>query len=145
MTSAALGFAAGLTLCLAVDCLAEDMKVREQFAGTVVGFELGGAYDNVTLTITGPSDVDARVFSKRGAPSFDLRSIAPIQDGTYTYQLTAATQERTKRRNPLDNGRDRPAAGEERTAVATSGTFHVRNGVIVRREVPERPRRRDQN
>jgi len=144
MTTAAFGLAAALTVSLAGACMADDLVVIEQFKETTVGFELKGSYDNVTLTIAGPNGFSARAFSKSGAPSVDLRRVGSFEDGTYSYQLTGASQDKIKRVTDLDNGRAGRTAGEERKGVTASGTFNVRGGVIVKRTATAAPSRRDQ-
>jgi hypothetical protein len=68
----------------------------------------------------------------------DLRRFGQLEDGTYTYHLTGATRETEKIRTPLDNGR--PAGAAPRTSARLSGTFHVKDGVIVK-QVPATDRR----
>ncbi len=92
--------------------------------------------------MAGPHDFHASAFSKTGAPSLDLSQFGTLEDGTYTYQLTAATDEKLKTKTKLDDGRGVPT--EARKGVAASGTFHVRNGAIVKRDVTARPNRRDE-
>jgi hypothetical protein len=146
MKPAAFGLAAGLAFGLSGACLADDLSASEQFAGTTVGFELkGGPFSHVTLSISGPNDFHASAFSRRGAPSLNLRSFGAVEDGRYTYQLTAATDEKLKIRTTLDDGRDPRTAAEPLKGVSTSGTFNVRGGEIVKRDISKEPTRRDQD
>jgi hypothetical protein len=143
MKPATLGLAACLALGLAGTCLA-DLAADERFAGTSVGFELKGPYSNVTLSIAGPNGFHASAFSKSGAPTIDLKQFGDVDDGAYTYQLTASTQEQVKTRTKLDDGRGARATAELK-GEAVSGTFHVTGGVIVKREAPTKSGKRDED
>ena len=132
MKSVALGMAAAVVLALASAGLADDLKAEQKFSDTTIGFDLTGAYNNVTLSVVGPGDFHATAFSKTGAPSIDLRRSGAVEDGTYTYQLTAATDEKVKVRTRNDNGRDSATAREPQKGVAASGTFQVKDGAIVK-------------
>jgi len=145
MKTSAIGLAAGLALALSSACLADDLKAEQKFTETGVGFDLQGSYSNATLTIAGPHDFHASAFAKTGAPSIDLRRFGAVEDGTYTYQLTAATDEKVKVRTRLDDGRDPRTMTEPLKSVATSGTFHVKDGMIVKQDVTAQPGRRDQD
>lgn len=134
MKSATLGLAASLALALSSACLSNDLATEERFTETGVGFGLKGPFSNLTLTISGPNDFHASAFSRDGAPAIDLRQFGAVEDGTYAYQLTAATDERVKVRTKLDNGRDGTAAADPLKSVTASGTFNVRGGVIVKRQ-----------
>jgi len=112
--------------------LAEDLSAEQRFTGSSVGFDLKGDYSNVTLTISGPNGFHASAFAKSGTPSIDLRQSGATQDGTYTYHLTAATNEKIQARTQLDNGRDPQATAQRVKGVSTSGTLHIKNGLIVK-------------
>jgi hypothetical protein len=133
MKPRALGLATSLVLCLSGIVLAQDLAAEPKFTETGLGFELKGDVTNVTLTVAGPNRFHASVSARRGAPEIDLRRFGPIEDGTYTYQLTGATNETEKVRTKLDDGRT--GSAEPRKSVATSGAFQVRGGVIVK-QVP---------
>jgi hypothetical protein len=146
MKPAALGLAACLAFGFSSAGMADDLSASEQFAGTTVGFELkGGPFSNVTLSVAGPDNFHASASARRGAPTIDLRRFGPVEDGRYTYQLTAATAEREKIRARLDNGRDARADIEPLKGVSTSGTFNVQRGEIVKRDTSREPTRRDQD
>ena len=90
----------------------------------------------MTLSVTGPNEFHATV-SSRGGAALDLARFGPVDDGEYTYHLTAATEEPVKIRTPLDNGREGGKAGVK--SAAASGTFLVKDGVIVRRGTAPEP------
>ena len=129
MKPAAFGLAAGLVLASGAG-LAQDLVAEQRFTDTAVGFELKGAVRNVTLTIAGPNSFHASASAPSGAPTIDLRRLGPVEDGTYTYHLTAGLNETVKPRTRLDDGR--AVATDPRKSVAASGTFQVKGGVIVK-------------
>lgn len=131
MTSTAFGLAVLLAASVSGACLAQDLKATQRLSDTQIGFDPGGSYGNYTLTVTGPNGFHASASSKTGTPSIDLRRFGAFDDGTYTYQLTASTDEKIPVRPGLDNGRDRPASSMLR-GVSASGQFHVKNGTIVK-------------
>jgi hypothetical protein len=133
MKPAALGLATSIALCLSGAGLAQDLVAEPKFTETGVGFNLKGDVTNVTLTVAGPNRFHASMSARRGAPEFDLRRFGPVEDGSYTYHLTGATNETEKVRTKLDDGRS--GSAEPRKSVATSGTFQVKGGMIVK-QVP---------
>jgi hypothetical protein len=135
-TCAAIGLS---TACLA----AEDMVAAEQFSGANVGFLLKGSLSNTTLTVSGPDDFHASVFSKTGAAAIDLSTLGPLEDGIYSYQLTAATNQPAKVRTLLNNGRDSKEQITPRMGMAMSGTFMVKDGKIVKPAPASKESRRD--
>jgi hypothetical protein len=132
MKASARGLVTALALTLSGACLADDLKAEQKFGDTTVGFDLAGQYSNLTLTVAGPSDFHASAFSNSGAPTIDLSRFGAVEDGTYTYQLTAATPERVKSKRRLDDGRDAHATREAQMGVAMSGAFRVKDGAIVK-------------
>jgi hypothetical protein len=131
MRPTAIGLMACLVFGLPNSGLADDLKAEQRFTERSVSFDLKGDYSNVTLTISGPNGFHASAFAKSGTPSLNLRQSGSLEDGAYTYQLTAATNDKAQLRTPLDNGRD-PGAAQPVKGVSTSGTFHVRSGAIVK-------------
>jgi hypothetical protein len=127
----ALGLAACLAAGLTGACWAQDLKATQKLTDTEIGFEPAGTYSNYTLTITGPNGFHASASSKTSAPSIDLRRLGTHDDGIYTYQLTASTDEKVPVRTALDNGRGSPS-GSLLKSVATSGHFEVKGGTIVK-------------
>jgi hypothetical protein len=135
MRSATVALAGTLALGLAGAAAAQDLKVTEQFKGTVVGFDLGGTFSNVTLSISGPNFFHTSRTSRTGPPEIDLKQFGTVDDGQYNYQLTASTEGRLQVRTPLDDGRSGGATttGPFKT-VSTSGVINVKDGVIVPRD-----------
>jgi hypothetical protein len=137
--------AASLALGLSGASLAQDLKVREQFKGTTVAFELGGLFGVVTLSISGPNGFHTSASARSVAPEIDLRKSGAIDDGQYSYQLTAGTDEKLRIRTPLDNGRDGGPTTERLKGVSTSGVINVKDGVIVPRDLDAKePRQKRQ-
>jgi hypothetical protein len=114
---------------------AAELRFEERFTKTKVGFVLLDDYSRGTLTVTGPNGFHVIVYSERAAPSIELERLGRLDDGIYTYQLTAASAGLMRIRTPLDDGRD-GAVADSRETVAASGSFAVSRGVIVRRGKP---------
>jgi hypothetical protein len=136
--ASAFGLAACLSLALAGAGRADDLAVEAQFSKTKLAFGLKSSLDNVTLSIAGPNGFHASVSAEDAAPAVDLAKFGAVEDGEYIYELTASTDEMVKDRMPLDNGRDGDGAAI-RQSVAASGTFIVKDGVIVTRGTTSEP------
>lgn len=95
-----------------------------------VWFENWVGLSNATMTILAPSGEVTEVFAASGTPVFQL-SGRDVADGTYQYELRAATEERRKIVNQIDQGRG--DAQRETVAVPfyATGHFVVERGVIV--------------
>ena len=135
MQSATLGVMAWLALGCCNVGWAQDLKATHRLADTQIGFDADGSYSNYTLTVTGPNGFHAVATSRSGAPSIDLRQIGAFDDGTYHYELTAATDEKVPVRSTLDNGRKGgpdASAGVAVRSVSTGGVFHVKGGAIMK-------------
>ena len=132
MRFTSLGLAACLAAGVSSACPAQDLKATERLAGTQIGFDPGASYSNYTLSVSGPNGFSASVSSSTGTPTIDLRRFGAFDDGTYSYQLTAASDEKIAMRTPLDNGRSGRAADSKLKAVALSGQFLVKGGTIVK-------------
>ncbi len=140
-----LGALASIAVILPGTSLALEQLTREQpiaakelFEGTVVSFEPGGKYQNVTLIVTGPRNYQAEVFSKSGLPSIPLEKFGKLVDGVFNYQLTAGTFEEIEIINPgLNNGRD-DSRRTNTVGAQLSGRFCIKDGVIVAlKDIPE--------
>jgi len=127
--SSILGVLACLACGLPTAGLAQDLKAEQRFDGTTVAFTVPSNLANLSLSVAGPADFHASASARSGSPTIDLRRFGAVEDGAYTYQLSASTAEKVKTRADLDNGRGNKEAGL--TSVATSGAFFVRNGAIV--------------
>jgi len=134
MQMTALGLAACLVAGLTGACWAQDLKATQRLADTQLGFDPSGNYGNYTLTVTGPNGFHASAASKTGTPAIDLRRFGAYDDGIYTYQLTASSDEKVTVRGALDNGRAGGPTDSMLKAVATSGHFEVKGGTIVKHD-----------
>lgn len=132
MKSAALGLAACLAVGVSSACWAQDLKATQRFSDTQIGFDPAGNYGNYTLSIVGPNGFHASAASKAGTPAIDLRRFGKYDDGAYSYQLTAASDEKAPVRTPLDNGRGGDSGDSRPKAVSLSGQFLVKGGTIVK-------------
>lgn len=141
---AAAGVAAVLVasaVALPGAALAESDRLvaTSRFSGATVGFDLGGSYRNVTLTVTGPNGFSVSASSERTAPVINLRKFGDVEDGRYSYQLSAATTKRMKPRSQLDNGRGDTGEDMAYAGVSASGSFLIKDGAIY--QPPEREER----
>ncbi len=131
MRSAAVCLAAALAAWSSVPSFANELAVVERLSGSSAAFALDGAYANITLTVSGPDGFHARRFVKRGSGvAMDLSRLGPLSDGTYTYQLTAATGQKARIATPANDGRARRASAALR-GIAASGSFLVKGGAVV--------------
>jgi hypothetical protein len=125
-----------LAACLAVGpwgaATADDLLTTPQVSAAGVTFQLHGAYSKLTLSIAGPNGFYASGFGESRAPAIDLQRLGPLEDGVYTWQLTAATNEKIKLRTPIADGRGGAPRTELRKGVAASGTFLIKGGTIVK-------------
>ena len=140
MKPTAIGLAASLAIGLSTACWAEDMVASQQSSGTKIAFLLKDNFSSATMTISGPNGFFAHAFAKNGAIAVDLRRFGAIDDGTFTYQVTAAANDKIRIRTPLDNGRDRIVTERPRSA-SMSGTFSVVRGEIVATDATKTERR----
>ena len=131
MKSAILILAASLAAGIADACQANDLKGTPRFSETQIGFDLGASYTNYTLSVGGPSGFVARADSKTGTPTIDLHRFGPFDDGTYSYHLTASSDEKIQIRTPVDNGRSGGPDTSRLKPVSLSGHFRVQGGKIV--------------
>ena len=118
------GIAAGCVLATA-GFAAEPV---ERFNINTLWFENWGGLHNATLTITGPGEFRDHVFSEKGTPRFQLR--APVKDGTYFYELSAATDEKIPVDTTLNNGRGANQPKEMAKPFHRNGFFIVSRGAI---------------
>ena len=132
MKSATLALAALLAAGTAGACQAQDLKATPRFSDTQIGFDPGASYNNYALSVGGPNGFVARAESKTGTPAIDLRRFGAFDDGTYSYHLSASSDEKVPIRTPLDNGRSDGPANSKLRGVALSGQFLVKGGTIVK-------------
>jgi hypothetical protein len=101
---------------------------------TTLWFENWGTLSNATLTIVGPEDTRATVFTPSGSPKFSIIDLTPVADGIYSYELSAATDEKVTIKNPINNGRGKAAKKEISKPFHLNGSFIVSRGVITKKE-----------
>jgi hypothetical protein len=132
MKSATIGLAACLAAGVAGVCVAQDLKATPRFSETQIGFDPGASYNNYALNVTGPNGFAASAASKTGTPTIDLRRFGAFDDGNYSYELTATSDEKIPSRTPLDNGRSGGPADSKLRGVALSGQFLVKGSMIAK-------------
>ncbi|HVZ51224.1 MAG TPA: hypothetical protein VG986_04610 [Pseudolabrys sp.] len=121
-----------LSIASADAARAGGLRTAEQFHGSVVAFAFEAPYSNVTLTVTGPRNFQARATSATGAPALDLQQFGTVPDGHYTYQMTGSDGEAGQAPTDLYNGRHLERAVRPQS-VSISGTFLVKDGTIIPR------------
>ncbi|WP_300473556.1 hypothetical protein [Breoghania sp.] len=122
--------ATGIFLTGAALAGGDELVATNRFSEATVGFDLGGDYRNVTLTITEPNGFTVMARSKRTAPVINLRKFGKVEDGRCkvedgrcSYQLSAVTSKRIAVRTELDNGRGDSAKNEQYAGVSASGSL----------------------
>lgn len=109
-----------------------EPAISEAFSGGRLFFEAPSDFSNYTLRVSGPNGYFGQVFSERSVPSLRLADHGTLEDGLYTYEITASTGEIAPRPASdlgLNNGRSaeaRPTLG-----MSQSGSFRVANGQVV--------------
>lgn len=138
MSAAAVAIvAATIGLSGAANAANEDLKATNRFSDATIGFDLGGNYSHVTLSISGPNGFYVSAQSERTAPVVNLRKFGKVEDGRYSYTLSAATTTRVETRSTLDNGRGDKDKGPQFAGVTTSGSFVVKDGTIYQPRAEE--------
>jgi hypothetical protein len=122
-------------LAMATPAWAADPS--QQNNSNAIWFENWTALTNATLTISAPNGARSEVFAASGTPVFQLPT-RDVADGIYRYELSAATKEKAKIINQIDNGRGEAAQDSAAVAFRTSGHFVVSRGVIIQpKEIKE--------
>lgn len=121
----ACGFLAGLPGPSA----ALEADPVQQHNSNALWFENWLGLRNATLVIAAPNGTVTEIFAASGTPVFELARDT-VLDGTYRYELKAATDTLEEIANPLDNGRGE-AAGTKAKPFYMSGSFVVSRGVII--------------
>lgn len=93
-------------------------------------FENWGDLRNAQLRVVMPNGKIEDVQAATGTPVFQF-SGPGIQDGVYSYELSAATSEEVEIVNKIDNGRGEQASDKVAKPFYMTGVFHVSRGVIV--------------
>ncbi|MCT8161679.1 hypothetical protein [Pseudoruegeria sp. SHC-113] len=103
----------------------------EQLNSNAIWFENWVGLSNATLKVAEPSGRVVSIYAESGTPVYQLQG-STVADGVYTYELTAATGERTALLDPSENN-GRGDAQQATTAVSfsMSGAFAVERGAIV--------------
>ncbi len=106
----------------------------ERTNSSALWFENWGDLSNASLAVVSPEGDRVDVQNDRGTPVFRLRDLASVVDGVYSYELRAASSEKIKIRNPVDNGRGKAAKTEMAKPYQMNGFFIVKRGVITRKD-----------
>ncbi len=110
---------------------AGNYEPKQQFNSTALWFENWTGLSNGMLKVVMPNGKIIEVFTASGTPVFETRGL-DLQDGIYTYSVTAATEETEEIVNPIDNGRGGKPATTQAVSFEMSGQFAVSRGAIVK-------------
>lgn len=102
----------------------------QQHNTNALWFENWGDMTNAMLKVSAPNGQMTSVETSSGTPVFQLTGPG-IVDGMYSYELSAATSEKTEIVNQIDNGRGDNASTTEAVPFYMTGAFQVSRGVIV--------------
>lgn len=106
-------------------------EVTPSITSGSLSFTGGVGMYNGSLKISGPNDFFEQRTSENGLPIFTLQGIGRLSDGVYNFTLSAATSERKKIDNSVNNGRGESAEDTAAVPYQTTGHFRVANGLIV--------------
>lgn len=110
---------------------AQASEVIERITSGSISFGGGVGMYNGTMTVAGPDDYYDQFMNENGLPTFTLQEAGKLEDGVYSYTLTAATAERQKIKRAQNNGRGDAAQDTMAVPFSTSGMFLIKNGVIA--------------
>ncbi len=135
-------FALSVAFCAAVSGgLAFASEPVKQHNSNALWFENWGDMTNATLKVLSPDGKMVELYQPAGTPVYQLPG-RDVVDGVYQFELSAATSEREKIVNVIDNGRGDAASDSVAKSYHNSGQFVVSRGVIV---VPEDIKEDDNN
>ena len=130
----------GFTVAFGLPADAQQTQVKpqplQQQNATALWFENWVGLSNATLTVVGPDGNLTQIFTASGTPVYQLgqdraSNSAPLPDGIYTFELTAAGDAQVQIVNPIDNGRGEAARNSHATPFNMTGYFTVSRGVII--------------
>lgn len=128
-------------LCLSVLCVAPLRAAEpvQQHNSYALWFENWAGLSNAMLVVAAPDGRIQTFSAASGTPVFELDPSAPV-DGIYRYELRAATEEREKIVNPMNNGRGDAERDTRAKPFYTTGHFVVKDGIIITPEAVEEER-----
>jgi hypothetical protein len=122
-------FAATILLGAALSANASMAEPVALTNSNALWFENWKSEFNATLRVVAPNGEFEEVTSTSGTPVFELNRSA-VQEGVYTYELSAATAEKIAIVNPQNNGRGEAARDTQNVGIVINGQFIVSRGVI---------------
>ena len=102
----------------------------KQHNSNAVWFENWTGLTNATLVVASPDGKITTITAPSGTPVFQL-SGSEVLDGIYRFELQAASDERVKIANPIDNGRGDAQSDSHAKPFLMNGSFTVSRGVII--------------
>ena len=101
-----------------------------------IWFENWVGLSHAVLVVVAPDGKATRIEFASKAPVFQLTGRR--LEGTYAFELTAATDQKRPVADPVDNGRDGPVPTTQTVPFYMTGQFVVSRGAIVEPEdIPE--------
>jgi len=121
---------------LAMGLMNPAFSAEEEYYRDVVQIVFAGPVHNTTLSIVGPGDYYAQAYTEAGIPVIQLSEYGKVVDGTYIWQVTAATDELIEVQDDGLRSRSTEHGNSSGTmtinkGTAESGSFRVQNGVIL--------------
>ena len=120
----------GAFLALSMALPAFAAEPVQQHNSNALWFENWIDLSNATLKVIAPDGNITDVYTATGTPVFQLNG-ADVLDGVYRYELSAASAEREKIVNKVNNGRGDAAQDDVAKPVYLNGAFTVSRGVII--------------
>jgi hypothetical protein len=115
--------------CTSIPALAGEAKFTQ---GSIQVVPSKDIY-NTLLMVSGPNGYFTEEFVERGLPEIKLTKFGKLEDGTYRWQITGATQERREvHKSELNNGRGDIVKNMRNIGLKETGVFYVRKGQITR-------------
>lgn len=129
----------GLLLSIGTAAAAWAAEPVQQHNSNAVWFENWIGLSNASMTVAAPNGKITTIFAETGTPVFQL-SEGDVLDGIYRYELSAATDEKVKIVNQVDNGRGEDQSDTVAVPFYMGGHFVVSRGVII---TPEETKEED--
>ncbi|KAG1648418.1 hypothetical protein GQR58_029846 [Nymphon striatum] len=141
---------AGFVLSISSQGIANEKNVAyEYFNGSTLTFDYKGNFSNANIIVSGPNGFKTSTFQKSGEPTINLSentlNSSPtlqtsssefsgansLEDGSYKYEITVATNKKVKIVDTINNGRGKNNQITANLSETQSGHFRVKNGSIV--------------
>ena len=126
---ALVAISAGVVNAQSMEIKDGSIVVRQLSSGTRLGFEpvkFPAGVRGVAIRIDGPGEYEAMVQSGNRLPEVELTKYGKVTDGEYLYEITGGTDEKTLRKEKLDEGR-----GKDDPSVYEYSNFSLSGRIVV--------------